>query len=52
MKRNQWTIPEETIKEVQCQFCNETGDVEWSNQHLKGKPYATAGNQFLVTKTK
>lgn len=57
--RVRWTVPESTIAEAICIYCNETGDVEWTNQHLKEKKYYLLpkdklknrrGVQFVVTK--
>ena len=33
--KTRWTTPVELIKTVKCLFCeNETGSVEWAEQHL------------------
>lgn len=57
--RVKWSIPESLIVEAVCIYCNETGDVEWTNEHLKEKKYYRLpkdklknqrGIQFIVTK--
>lgn len=55
--RMYWTVPEKTIKTVECLYCDQTGDTKWAEAHLKEKQYYKLpmseqknqrGIQFLV----